>query len=122
MRAGCIAQDMIVLRPLQTRRGGTSTERLKTGAEQFWRLAPSSARRVVRPNGRGFHSPIRRLATHVPGAHARSHSLSLVNYACPNRKLYAIQLRKAGQLFTASSSLISAHGPSDRDASLGNAD
>jgi len=34
MRAGCIAQDMIVPRPLQTRRGGTSTERLKTGAEQ----------------------------------------------------------------------------------------
>ena len=30
-----IAQDMIVLRPLQTQWGGTSTERLKTGAEQF---------------------------------------------------------------------------------------
>jgi hypothetical protein len=35
MRAGGIAQDMIVLRPLQPGQGGTSTERLKTGAEQF---------------------------------------------------------------------------------------
>jgi hypothetical protein len=35
MRAGCIAQDVIVLRPLQTRQGGTFTEGLKTGAEQF---------------------------------------------------------------------------------------
>jgi beta-lactamase class A len=49
MRAGCIAQDMIVLRPLQIGRGGTSTERLKTGAEQFWRLATSSASRHGTP-------------------------------------------------------------------------
>src|ERR1700738_3687841 len=32
---GCIAQDRIVLRPLQTRRGGTSTERLNNAAGQF---------------------------------------------------------------------------------------
>jgi hypothetical protein len=40
-------------------------ERLKTGAEQFQRLAISGARRVFRPTGRGLSlapSPIRPLA------------------------------------------------------------
>jgi hypothetical protein len=49
MRAGCIAHDMIVFRPLQTRLGGTSTERLKTGPKSFQQLATSSARRVPPP-------------------------------------------------------------------------
>jgi hypothetical protein len=62
MRAGCIAQEVIVLRPVQTRWGGTSTERLKTGAEQFLRLATSSARRVLRPTGPGSFSLTRPFA------------------------------------------------------------
>src|SRR5260370_2937975 len=74
MREGCIAQDMIVVRPLQTWRGGTSTERLKTGAEQFSRLATCSARRVFRPTGRGLsfaHSPTRRFALILRGTRLR---------------------------------------------------
>jgi hypothetical protein len=35
MRAGCNAQRVIVPRPVQARRSGTSTERLKTGAEDL---------------------------------------------------------------------------------------
>src|SRR5258707_6823471 len=42
------------------------------------------------------HSPIR------PFAHSPTRPFASLNYACPNRKLYAVQLRKAGQLFAAS--------------------
>jgi hypothetical protein len=60
MRAGYIAQDMIVLRPLQTRRGGTSTERLKTGAEQFLAVSHILGAPSFSPHrSRVFHSPIR---------------------------------------------------------------
>jgi hypothetical protein len=61
MRASCVAQDIVVLRPIQTRRGGTSTARLKTGAEQFYWLATSSARQVFRPTNEAplAHAPFR---------------------------------------------------------------
>ena len=84
MRAGCIAQDMIVLRPLRTRRGGTSTERLKTGAGQFKRLATPWTRRVLRPTDQGD--------SHPPSPFRR-HAISPIRrFAAPYRTLTAWNL------------------------------
>jgi hypothetical protein len=61
MRAWCIAQRLVVVRDLSAQLSGTSTARLKSGADWLYSSGPSSAHRDFRPT---FHLTL--LPSHKP--------------------------------------------------------
>ena len=87
MRAASTTCDVIVLprTRTQTRRGGTSTERLKTGAEQFCEVASAGLAEFFALPRQGHLSPL------------TSHLSPITNHQSPNRPPFA-RLNKGNEI------------------------